>query len=394
MKTSNPQLRFKKADGTSYPDWTTSSLGEVLDYEQPTKYIVNSVRYDPKYPTPVLTANKGFILGYTDEIFDLYTDTPVIIFDDFTTDNKYVDFPFKVKSSALKILKPINDNNIKYLYEAIQVIDFKIGAHKRHWISEYSKLEISLPCLEEQNKIAECLTSLDELINTETKQYDDYKEYKQGLLQKLFPKNGEKKPELRFPGFTEDWATMSLSEVCTYKKGGQISKSELSEDGNPCILYGELYTRYHECITHVYNKTNKSVNTKSQKHDIIIPTSGETAEDIALATSCVLLDNVILGGDMMILSPNKMTNGIFLTYYIIAIYRKITPLAQGVSVVHLYWTSLQNLQIPLPCLEEQKKIAECLTSLDDLITTQNEKIDKLKIYKQGLMQQLFPRGGK
>jgi type I restriction enzyme M protein len=130
-------------------------LGDVLDYEQPTKYIVESENYDDNYKTPVLTAGKSFILGYTNEKDGIFSNNlPVIIFDDFTTSTQYVDFPFKVKSSAMKILKAKKGiANIKYLYYIIQKIEFNASEHKRYWISQYSQIEIPLPPIEIQNQI-------------------------------------------------------------------------------------------------------------------------------------------------------------------------------------------------------------------------------------------------
>lgn len=132
-------------------------LGEVLDYEQPTKYIVDSVDYDDKYKTPVLTAGKTFVLGYTNEKNGIFQEKlPVIIFDDFTTATKFVDFPFKVKSSAMKILHADKTKvNIKFIFRAMQRIVFPINEHKRYWISEYSKIKIPLPPIEVQNEIVE-----------------------------------------------------------------------------------------------------------------------------------------------------------------------------------------------------------------------------------------------
>lgn len=132
-------------------------IGEVLDYEQPTKYIVKKVEYNDKHETPVLTAGKTFILGYTNEKDGIFQDKlPVIIFDDFTTATKFVDFPFKVKSSAMKILHADKDKvNIKFLFYAMQQISFPVRKHKRHWISEYSKIKIPLPSLTEQNRIVD-----------------------------------------------------------------------------------------------------------------------------------------------------------------------------------------------------------------------------------------------
>jgi type I restriction enzyme S subunit len=183
------QLRFKDDDGREFPDWEDESLDNILNYEQPTKYLVSSTDYDDKNKTPVLTAGKTFVLGYTNEMSGIYEEgLPIIIFDDFTTAFKFVTFPFKAKSSAMKILKlKSTENNIKYIFEAMNLINFTSGdEHKRYWISEYSRITIPLPCLKEQTKIANFLTALDDKINHNQNQLNALKRYKQGLLQQLF----------------------------------------------------------------------------------------------------------------------------------------------------------------------------------------------------------------
>ena len=145
-------------------EWQTVRLGDILSYEQPNNYIVKNDEYNNKYECPVLTAGKTFILGYTNEKFGIYDKIPVIIFDDFTTETKYVNFPFKVKSSAIKILSS-NKCNLKLIYELIKMIKFNAESHKRYWISEYQYLEIKIPTsIEEQKKIAGLLSVIDEEI--------------------------------------------------------------------------------------------------------------------------------------------------------------------------------------------------------------------------------------
>jgi len=187
QKLFTQQVRFKDESGKDFPEWEGKELGELLDYKQPTEFIVESTEYSDDYDTPVLTAGKTFILGYTDEtkgIFDY--ELPVIIFDDFTTATKFVDFNFKVKSSAMKILVPLNNNNVKFLYEAMQHIRYEVGGHGRHWISKYSKLTVATPCLAEQKKIVDFVTTLDESIETKTKEITKVEEWKKGLMQKMF----------------------------------------------------------------------------------------------------------------------------------------------------------------------------------------------------------------
>lgn len=147
-------------------------LGDILDYEQPNLYIVRNSNYDKKFVTPVLTAGQSFILGYTNEKENIFKakENPVIIFDDFTTASKYVDFDFKVKSSAMKILKPKEGINIKYVYYAMQNIKFDNQLHKRYWISEYSKIKLLIPDIKIQEKIVKELDLINKLINYKREQ--------------------------------------------------------------------------------------------------------------------------------------------------------------------------------------------------------------------------------
>ena len=182
------ELRFKNKEGVEYPKWEEKRLGELLDYEQPTKYIVKSTEYDDSFETPVLTAGKSFLLGYTDEEENIFSNTPVIIFDDFTMSNQFVNFSFKVKSSAMKILKPIDaEVNIKFVYESMQMINYPKGdEHKRFWISEYSRIKIRVPSKEEQTQIANFLSALDEKIQLVSSQIEQTQQFKKGLLQQMF----------------------------------------------------------------------------------------------------------------------------------------------------------------------------------------------------------------
>jgi type I restriction enzyme S subunit len=132
--------------------WEVCRLDDIIDYEQPTAYIVKSTRYNDSYQTPVLTAGKSFIIGYTNEIEGICDNLPVIIFDDFTTDIRYVDFKFKVKSSAMKILRN-NIADLKFLFYFMRTIEHTHITHKRYWISAYSKKLVTLPPFAEQRRI-------------------------------------------------------------------------------------------------------------------------------------------------------------------------------------------------------------------------------------------------
>jgi len=257
-----------------------------------------------------------------------------------------------------------------------------------------AQIQIPLPQIEEQQKIADCLSSIDELIELEAKKLDALKAHKKGLMQQLFPQEGETTPRLRFPEFRDagPWEVKRLGDLGTISKGKGISKSDTKPNGSlPCIRYGELYTRYGEVIREIasFTDVDPADLVLSKENDVIIPASGETKEDIATA-SCVVVDGVALGGDLNIFRSSM--SGVFLAYYVRGnLKSEISKVAQGDSVVHLYPTQLEKLKLLVPQdPDEEQKIADCLSSLDELIELETKKLDALKAHKKGMMQQLFP----
>ena len=179
--------------------WTEYELGELLSYEQPTPYIVESTDYSDSYDTPVLTAGKSFIIGYTNETSGIYDKLPVIIFDDFTTSTQYVNFPFKVKSSAMKILTANTELVIpKFIFYRMQIIEFDHSTHKRYWIQQYSKIKVKIPPVPEQErivaKIEELFSELDNGVETLKKTKQQLAVYRQAVLKEAFAGDYPKKP--------------------------------------------------------------------------------------------------------------------------------------------------------------------------------------------------------
>ena len=167
-------------------EWETKRLGDLLTYKRPDMYIVKSTEYSDHGNVPVLTANKAFILGYTDEDFGICQNYPVIVFDDFTTDNKYAAFPFKVKSSAIKLLYPKHEHvSLRFVFERMQLIDFPLGNHKRYYISEYQNLELPVPDFDEQRAIAAVLSDMDAEIAALEQRREKTIAIKQGMMQQL-----------------------------------------------------------------------------------------------------------------------------------------------------------------------------------------------------------------
>ena len=198
-------------------------------------------------------------------------------------------------------------------------------------------------------------------------------------------------PKLRFKEFDDNYIKHKLSEVVNFYKGNILSKSDIIEGGKtPCILYGELYTRYSEIAYEIFSFTNNSNSNLfySKKNDILIPCSGETALDISTST-CVLSDNIAIGGDLNVLR-SKDQSGKYLSYLLNHKKRlEIAKYAQGDSIVHLYANKIRNINMYLPSYMEQEKIANLLSLLDKKIELQKRRIEALKIYKKGLFNKIY-----
>lgn len=181
-----PEIRFPGFTG----DWEERELGTLLKYEQPTKYIVKSTDYNEGFEIPVLTAGKSFILGYTNEVDGIKNaskDSPIIIFDDFTTSSHYVDFPFKVKSSAMKLLDLTTDSlDFYFIFNILKNIKYVPQSHERHWIAKFSEFKVLVPSYDEQQKISTFFQQLDDTIALHQRKLDLLKETKKGFLQKMF----------------------------------------------------------------------------------------------------------------------------------------------------------------------------------------------------------------
>lgn len=253
---------------------------------------------------------------------------------------------------------------------------------------EIASTKIDVPFLQEQTKIASFLSAIDEKISQLTQKHQLLSQYKQGMMQKLFSQ------QIRFKADDgsefEGWEETIFEKIGVFLKGKGISKADIVPDGKiPCIRYGELYTYYGEVISKIISSTNIEAKNLvlSKANDILIPASGETQIDIATA-SCVLQDNIALSGDLNIFRTKE--NGIFLSYLIRSkLKMQIAQLAQGNSVVHLYASQLKGVSFSLPCLEEQTKIANFLSAIDQKIEVTSQQIEQAKQWKKGLLQQMF-----
>jgi type I restriction enzyme, S subunit len=391
IKKLIPDLRFPEF--VNEGEWKEKNLGSICDVTNGKANVQDHVE-GGKFPlfdrSEVIKATNNYIFDceaviipgegmrfvpkYYKGKFNLHQRAYAL--KDFTCDGQFVYFSMLHRSNLLS-QKAVQSTVLSLRLPILQKFPIEIPKNPN-----------------EQQKIASCLSSLDEVIAAHSQKLELLKDHKKGLMQNLFPQEGEKVPKYRFKEFVNDgeWVEKTLNEVATFLKGKGISKADIVEKGSlPCIRYGELYTHYNETISIIKSYTNLSADelVLSQTNDVIIPASGETQIDIATA-SCVLEKGIALGGDLNIIRTK--INGVFLSYYLNNVKRMdIAQMAQGISVIHLYPNQLKTLIINTPKPKEQQKIASCFSSLDALITAQAEKIEQLKLHKKGLMQGLFPK---
>jgi len=282
----------------------------------------------------------------------------------------------------------LNDSFTKYLEDCSSGSS---NSQKRVTPDIIMNAEIIAPVYAEQKKIGDYFRNLDHLITLHQRKCDETKQLKKFMLQKMFPKNGEKNPEIRFEGFTDAWEQRKLDTVAKFSKGSGYSKGDLIETGTPIILYGRLYTKYETSISDVDTYVEaKEGSVYSKGGEVIVPASGETAEDIARAAT-VDKSGILLGGDLNVVMPNEDINSAFLAISISNgnSQRELAKKAQGKSVVHIHNEEIRNLIVPFPIKAEQNRIVDYFSTLDHLITLHQRKCEKLKELKKFMLQNMF-----
>ena len=257
--------------------------------------------------------------------------------------------------------------------------------------SDFLKIEIHVPPIEEQKKIGTLLDYLDHLITLHQNKHEKLVTLKKAMLEKMFPPKGNNVPEVRFAGFTGSWERRKVSELADFSKGSGYSKGDLKENGTPIILYGRLYTKYQFEIGEVDTFADiKPGSVLSKGDEVIVPASGETAEDIAIAAA-VVKPGILLGGDLNILHPFGFMNPSFVALSISngQPQKELARKAQGKSVVHVHNSDIQEVTICYPDREEQDKIVSVFSQPDNLITLHQRKHESLKRVKAALLQKMF-----
>jgi len=350
------------------PGWTIAKFEDLLDYIQPTEYIVESTEYDDTYKIPVLTAGKSFIKGYTNEINGIFDALPVIIFDDFTTATQFVNFPFKVKSSAMKILKPTSDLvNVKLVFYFMQTVHLKSETHKRYWISEYSKLPIPLPPEKEQqlifDKIEALVTDIDKGIESLKTAQQQLKVYRQAVLKWAFEGKLTNK-NVADGELPKGWKHFKLKDLVQGKVGlrrgpfgSSIKKEFFVPDGYKVYEQGNAINDdpYRGKYFVDEKKYQELINFKVIPKDLIVSCSGVTLgriSEIPEDGKPGIINQALL---RIRLNKELISNKYFIiraTFF----QKKIFEQSQGTAMPNLVGIKdFKEIEIIVPPLSEQEK---------------------------------------
>lgn len=363
-------------------------LETLMDFEQPTPYLVKSTEYDDSYNTPVLTAGQSLLLGYTNEKTGIYKASKqkaTIIFDDFTTSFHWIDFDFKVKSSAMKMLRAKTGVNFRYVYYAMLSINFVPSGHQRHWISKYSQFQIPVPTLAEQARIVGILDTfsasienLKEQIAQRRKQYEHYRdklldlEGKEGVEMKTLGEVCEIKGRIGFRGYTRE-DQVSAGEGAISLSPGNIEDGKLN---------------YDNCTYITWDKYYESPEIMTFNGDILFCKTGSTVGKVAMVENLpceatinpqlVVLKNISIDSKFL-----KYTLG---TYRIQSIVKRLAGIG---SVPNISQEKLSNIAFPLPSLQEQSRIVSILdtfeASIANLEAQLKERQKQYEYYRNKLL---------
>lgn len=390
---NTPNIRFKGFTD----DWEQRKLGETLKYEQPGAYIVDSTDYDDSYETPVLTAGQSFILGYTNEtdgIKNASPDNPVIIFDDFTTSSHFVDFPFKVKSSAMKLLTLKDESDDIYcINNILKNVDYVPASHERHWISIFSEFDVTIPhSKDEQKKIGDYFRNLDHLITLHQRKCDETKKLKKFMLQKMFPKKDEKKPEIRFAGFTDDWEQRKLGDV--FEQTANIV--------NPNEEKIELWSlTVEDGLTSKTERYNREFLVKKDNNFKEVRPGDIVYNPMNMTLGAVgyngMSKSVAVSGYYTTMIANEGYDSYYINTWLkgpqaISLY-KIFATGSLIEKQRVQFSTLSIIPATFPNYEEQQKIGQYFSNLDHIITLHQRKCDEIKEIKKFMLKNMFPQKG-
>ena len=343
-------------------------LGDILEYEQPNMYIVKNTNYDKKFSTPVLTAGQSFILGYTNEKENIFKakENPVIIFDDFTTTSKYVDFDFKVKSSAMKILKAREGINIKYIYYAMKNIKFDNQLHKRYWISEYSKIKLLLPDIKMQEKIVKELDLINKLINYKRKQEELLDDFIKSQFVEMF-----KREKINKKGWLETTMGEHIRLLTDFSANGSYkildSKVIMYDEPNYAYMVRTIdleNKEYKNKVKYITKETYEFLSkSKVYPNDIIMNKIGSAGKVYIMPDLGI---PVTLGRNAFLIRFNDNILPIYIYYLLTSEYGKkqIQKSIRGAVTKTITKDDVRKIKISVPPIDLQNKFSEIVKQID------------------------------
>ena len=362
-------------------------IDDVLKYEQPTKYIVQTENYNNNFKTPVLTAGKSFVLGYTNEEVGVFEDVPVLIFDDFTTAFHYVDFPFKVKSSAMKILKSVKEKaDLKYLYYKMQTISIDKDLHKRYWISKYSQIQITLPDLSTQQKIAAILDKADALRQYNKQLIEKYDALKQSLFLDMFgdPVKNEKGWKIKRLGEITDLITDGKHGNCNDEPSSGYYFVSAKDIRNNKINY----TNSREIPKLEFEEVDKRTNL--QPGDLVMINTGATIGRMAIAKDVPETRRSTFQKSVAVIKVKKnIISSFFLQFVIELGLKTFANMGSGSAIKNLLLSEMKRFNIIVPNLELQNQFADRIQLIETQKQQAQEALAKSEALFQGLLQQAF-----
>lgn len=388
-----PNLRFPGFD----EEWVEKNMEELCKPITPS-FKLQSRDYLKAGKYPIVDQSQSLICGWTNDDKGLVKNVPVIVFGDHTCVLKYIDFPFIQGADGVKILSPKKDYDSRFVFQSFLANPVKPDGYKRHF-SDFKEKTYLVPSPAEQQKIASCLSEMDNLISAQSQKVESLKTHKKGLMQQLFPQQGGTTPQLRFPGLTGDWDEKKLGDIGdTYSGLSGKSKEDFEKGNSKFITFMNVLNnvKIDTDILGTVNITEGERQNKVEFGDMLFNTSSETPEEVGFCAVFVsiLEEDVYLNSFCFGYRFHDRSKHLpfFLAYYMRSDCGRelMHRLAQGITRFNLSKGYFNKAIVRFPSSVEQQKIASCLSELDKNIKSESIKLESLKNHKRGLMQQLFP----
>lgn len=380
---NKPQIRFKGFN----EEWHNKKVGNILS-------IGNGCDYKHLQSGNIPVFGTGGLMTYVN---DYLHDGETVFIGRKGTIDKPAYFSGKFWTVDTLFYTHSFKNSLPlYVFPLFQTIDWYLynAATGVPSLSKDTILDIDVTVstdIKEQKQIGNYFKQIDEMIVEVEREISRLEKMKQASLQKMFPRPGQTTPKIRFAGFSEPWTEKKISDCASFSRGQGYTKADLRETGTPIFLYGRLYTQYSPYVESVDTFSFPTpFSVYSDGNEVVMPSSGETAEDIAVA-SAILTKGIILAGGLNIIIPKNGIDSVFLALSLTysQAHFELAKKAQGKSVVHIYNQDIADLNILFPSLMEQKAIGEYFRNLDSLLAAKRQKLVKLRNIKQACLDKMF-----